>query len=400
MKFIKTFKLFESNTRLDWPKTKAQVQKMLFIYKDNIVNPKINDDLTVDADEVNLRNYDLPKGIDELIHLPVKFGIIKNDFDVFYVGLITLEGAPKQVGGDFMCSNNKLTSLEGAPDKVDGNFNSYGNELISLKGAPKQVGGDFICYENKLTSLEGAPQIVGGWFNCGDNKLTSLEGAPRIVGGGFKCDFNELTSLKGAPEKVGGDFSCGNNKLTTLKDSPDIVEDSFYCSDNELTTLEGAPEKVGGDFNCENNKLTTLKGSPRVVGGYFSVSNNLELTSANGAPNEIGDKFYYNKTKIKTVPQFRSKTKKKINWTSAAPVSIFDFSMSDGEYRVNPRPKKNTAGEYEIVYSSEEVFMNVKTDNKGIITHYVDDPDNYEDEDGYDRFGTIRPDGPIDESKI
>jgi hypothetical protein len=81
-------------------------------------------------------------------------------------------GAPKKVGGDFNCTNNKLTSLV---------------------GAPQEVGGDFCCYYNKLTSLEGAPQEVGGYFYCDSNKLTSLEGAPQEVGGNSNCDGNTIS---------------------------------------------------------------------------------------------------------------------------------------------------------------------------------------------------------------
>lgn len=33
-----------------------------------------------------------------------------------------MQGAPKEVGGDFECSGNKLTSLEGAPEVIKGRF--------------------------------------------------------------------------------------------------------------------------------------------------------------------------------------------------------------------------------------------------------------------------------------
>jgi hypothetical protein len=41
-----------------------------------------------------------------------------------------LEGAPKEVGGDFNCSYNDLTSLEGAPEKIGGTFvhNTFSDE--------------------------------------------------------------------------------------------------------------------------------------------------------------------------------------------------------------------------------------------------------------------------------
>jgi len=39
-----------------------------------------------------------------------------------------------------------------------------------------------------LASLTGAPQTVGGEFGCTDNKLTSLEGAPKTIRGEFSSD--------------------------------------------------------------------------------------------------------------------------------------------------------------------------------------------------------------------
>jgi hypothetical protein len=53
-----------------------------------------------------------------------------------------------------------------------------------------------------LTSLEGAPQEVGGDFICNNNpELTSLKGSPRKVGGGFSCILNpHVISLEGAPQ--------------------------------------------------------------------------------------------------------------------------------------------------------------------------------------------------------
>ena len=70
---------------------------------------------------------------------------------------------------------------------------------------------DFDCSSCKsLVSLEGAPKEVGGCFYCDNcNSLTSLEGAPKEVSEDFSCAFcNSLKTLKGAPVKVGGDFSC------------------------------------------------------------------------------------------------------------------------------------------------------------------------------------------------
>ena len=130
--------------------------------------------------------------------------------------------------------------------KVTGDFDCSWNQLISLKGAPQEVGGNFICYSNRLTSLKGAPQIVGGGFYCSNTQLTSLEGAPQEVGEDFYCYSNRLTSLEGAPREVGGNFDCSWNQLTSLEGAPHIVGEDFYCCKNpNLHSLEGIGEVKG-----------------------------------------------------------------------------------------------------------------------------------------------------------
>ena len=147
----------------------------------------------------------------------INFGKITGIFDCSKLDLISLKGAPQEVGLNFYCNNNRLTSLKGAPQIVKKNFYCSYNQLTSLEGAPQTVGGGFKCNTNKLTSLEGAPQIVNEYFFCSENQLTSLKGAPRKVGGDFWCNYNRLTSLEGAPQIVYGDFYCSKNKLTSLK---------------------------------------------------------------------------------------------------------------------------------------------------------------------------------------
>ena len=166
--------------------------------------------------------------------------------------------------------------------KIKGGFDCSNLDLVSLKGAPQEVGGGFDCSFNQLTSLERAPQIIGGNFWCNNNQLTSLEGAPKKVGGWFDVSRNQLASLKGAPQKVGGNFYCSNNQLTSLEGAPQEVGENFSCSNNKITSLEGAPIRIGRDFSCQSNQLTSLEGAPQRVGGDFSCSNNPNLHSLKG----------------------------------------------------------------------------------------------------------------------
>ena len=124
---------------------------------------------------------------------------------------------------DIEIINKDITEIPGYIHfgTIRGNFNCSNCNLTSLEGAPKEVGGDFGCaYCNSLISLKGSPKEVGGGFGCSycDN-LTSLKGAPKEVGGPFYCSWcRNLTSLKGAPEKVGESFSCYNCGKKFTKD--------------------------------------------------------------------------------------------------------------------------------------------------------------------------------------
>ena len=161
----------ETSYLLEGVTTKESRESILnkFLY-----NPQTNRyDYDGDLDNNILKNF----VSEDKDGFTINFGKVTGDFKCLSLNLISLKGAPQEVGGWFSCPNNKLTSLEGAPQKV---------------------GGDFYCYNNKLTSLEGAPQKVGWAFDCSWNQLSSLEGAPREVGGNFKCYSNpNLHSLEG-----------------------------------------------------------------------------------------------------------------------------------------------------------------------------------------------------------
>lgn len=174
--------------------------------------------------------------------------------------------------------NPMLETLEGAPREVGGNFVCKGCVKIkSLKGGPEKVGGDFICNRcDRLESLEGAPKEVKYGFDVKDCiRLESLEGCPSILRGDLNCkNCKSLKSLKGAPSKIiGGSVICS------------------YCSN--LKTLEGSPAEVY-DFLCNNcTSLKSLKGAPKIVLNNFNCSFCDKLTSIDGMPKEIGRNLYF-----------------------------------------------------------------------------------------------------------
>ena len=145
---------------------------------EKFLNENYNGDFTIsqhpnknDKFEVSSKKRMVVKNsqLEQLTNNLFEFTNIDGVFGCSYCKITSLEGAPKEVGGDFRCNDCKsLKSLEGAPEKVGGDFHcSYCNSLTSLKDAPKKVGEDFYCHDCKsLTSLDGAPKEVRGSFNC------------------------------------------------------------------------------------------------------------------------------------------------------------------------------------------------------------------------------------------
>jgi hypothetical protein len=133
-------------------------------------------------------------------------------------------------GGYISAWGNHFKNLKGLPKKV--------GKHLYLGGGPGRGG-------RSLVSLEGSPEEVGGDFDVEGHKLTTLRGGPRVVGGDYNCADNALRSLKGAPHTV-EDFECSGNKLTTLAGGPVEVQAHYSCVNNPLKSLRGGPKKVGG----------------------------------------------------------------------------------------------------------------------------------------------------------
>jgi len=94
------------------------------------------------------------------------------DLNISHLGLTSLRGAPRSIGGGFYCHYNKLKSLEYGPEKITHSFYCENNNLTTLKNCPKSVGGDFYCNDNKLTDLANGPHEVGVSFECENNKIS------------------------------------------------------------------------------------------------------------------------------------------------------------------------------------------------------------------------------------
>jgi len=211
----------------------------------------INNDLTVDI-EGSLAVVRLGQ-LKNLTKLPFQFGKCTGTFSVSKSKLVSLEGCPSFVGGNFYVGQLEISSLVGSPKEVTG--------IVSISGC------------ESLTTLEGCPQIVGASFRCVNTSIASLKYGPKEVGSGYEVDENKLIDLSGAPKEINGDFTCEDNKLTTLSGGPREVGGDYWCRGNKLTSFEGVARIIGKDFHHDIGGDSSSKGYPKDIGGSDYGSN-------------------------------------------------------------------------------------------------------------------------------
>ena len=228
----------------------------------------------------------------------IKFGVVEGKFDVYAIGLTTLEGCPREIRkgvggygleGNFRCGNNKIENLIGGPIKVEGFYtleNCYG--LKSLEGMPEEVGGYFSIQTCKvIESLEGAQKLKASGFICSNTSIKNLKGAPEVLSGKqpyFKADnCYELTSLEGAP------------RLVQVDTGYSLPEYSFNQCPN-LYTLEGLPLE-GGDYRISleknglkpivlRNALMVARKTKSWIVAYLSMFTDPEFIKTGKAPKD------------------------------------------------------------------------------------------------------------------
>jgi len=91
--------------------------------------------------------------------------------------------------------NKNLYKLPLVFNKVTGYFTCASNRLLTLEGCPKEVGGNFHCDYNPITSLRFSPEKVGGSFYCINNRIKSFEGFLPNISGQLHITFNPIHSL-------------------------------------------------------------------------------------------------------------------------------------------------------------------------------------------------------------
>ncbi len=158
-------------------------------------------------------------------------------------GLVDIEGA-------FDCDNKGLKDLKGIKfGRVTEYFSCFHNLLETLEGSPREVGGNFFCSRNSLKTLEGAPREVVGGFWCLNNPLRSLEGAPETIRGKFWSDLLDVPEGQWSIFTLATMFpeSSGEKKdlLGTLV-SPEVlqkrIDENPERAAVELKSIAGLPE--------------------------------------------------------------------------------------------------------------------------------------------------------------
>ena len=199
----------------------------------------------------------------DLTKIPKKM-IIKGDIDWWYKKFEKLPDISESiVYGFFICHTCKnLISLEGAPKCIGGKFDCrWCESLISTKGMPEEIGGVIYCYDTPIDKF-----FAGyGIYLKKDGKIYDIFDLP-----------------KDKEFVINGDLKLNNMCLKKLPDlSNVIVKGTFDCHCNPITSLKGAPKEVGGNFNCCNcNKLTSAKGLPEYIGGKLHCDNHLRSSVA------------------------------------------------------------------------------------------------------------------------
>lgn len=74
--------------------------------------------------------------------IPVSFGKVTGNFSMSSNQLVTLEGCPCWVGGNFNCIDNNITNLKYAPIHIRKDAHVWNNRMIqSLNWEPEHIGG-------------------------------------------------------------------------------------------------------------------------------------------------------------------------------------------------------------------------------------------------------------------
>ena len=122
--------------------------------------------------------------------------LVKKNFSVSDKDILINDQGLVSCRSKVYLTNTTLKKLPVRFDKMDGDFTIWQSQLITLEGCPRYVEGDFmITGSQNLTSLEGGPKIVNGDYYCTEIAFTSMDGAPEHVGQVFSITYTRQLPL-------------------------------------------------------------------------------------------------------------------------------------------------------------------------------------------------------------
>lgn len=173
-----------------------------------------------------------------------------------------------EVNIDYSAFTNPKSLLEFKfPRYIVKNFKIRNPELLSLEGSPTGVNGDFICQHGELMDLTGGPSYVKGLYMCGSNKISSLIGS-NIVKIESSCDFihNKITTLEGMPEFIDGGLDVSNNPLMSIDDGREgtsVVTGYIKIGNTPVSKLLGVTAFHGSIFKEMIDQERELKATSK-----------------------------------------------------------------------------------------------------------------------------------------
>ena len=102
-------------------------------------------------------------------------------------------------GGNLSVANCKLISLEGCPQHITGEFYCHNNnKLMSLVGGPQHVNNSYICTNNNLTDLSGCASNIKQDLSFENNpRIISMVGIHKIIKSCNRIYFSSYNIIHG-----------------------------------------------------------------------------------------------------------------------------------------------------------------------------------------------------------
>jgi hypothetical protein len=116
---------------------------------------------------------------------------------------------------------------------IDGDFSLASMRIVSLEGSPQVVEGNFDCSFNQLTSLQHCPQSVMD-FDCSNNPLTTLQWCPRVPAE-LLCDNAQLRDLTSVPPATY--LSVQMNPIVNFRNTPSHIQEVAVTWHRDLPLL-------------------------------------------------------------------------------------------------------------------------------------------------------------------